>query len=163
MGIPVYLEQIDFNITQMNRTRYDMIGLMIHGTANLDHAADDLSHFNYFNSANRNASADWFVDHDSITRLNDWRKFRSWAIGDYKEHGLTQPLHGLYNSNTCSIELCVNYADDPVKMKATIENGAKLAVYLMKYELFLNMNQLYRHFDSTRKYCPGLGYPMVDC
>lgn len=158
--IPYFEEQIEFNITQINRKASDIKGIIIHGTGNTAKTATDYMHYKYFNSGNKNSSADYFVDHDSITRINNWKQGYTWHIGD-RPNGLKVPYYGCYNKNTIGIEICANNYNDAKKMQATIENAIKLTIYLMK-EINLDSSKVYRHWDITRKFCMGIGYPMVD-
>jgi N-acetylmuramoyl-L-alanine amidase CwlA len=161
-GVKYQEKQIAYNRTAKTRTRYNILGLIVHGTANLSKTADANAHYNYFNNGDRNYSGDYFVDNTGIIRINDWKKYYTWHIGDYKKRGLSAPKHGLYNKNTVSIEICVNNYNDSAKMKTTIDNTIKLACYLIKNEIYLKPSSVYRHFDVTTKFCPGAGYDCVD-
>lgn len=161
-GVKYIEKQIKYNVTSKTRNRYNIIGLVVHGTANTAKTADAKAHYNYFNSGNKNSSADYIVDNTQIVRLNDFTKSYTWHIGDYKNRGLSAPKHGLYNSNTLGIEMCVNNYKDTEKMKETVNNTIKLACYLIKNVIYLKPSKVFRHFDVTTKWCPGLGYDCVD-
>lgn len=161
-GVPYNEVQIEFNITQKNRIEKDIDGLAIHGTANTAKTANKYMHYKYFNSGNKNSSADFFVDHEGILRINNWRQYYTWHCGDFKARGLSKPKHNLYNKNTVSVEICVNNADDSEKMAKTIENTQKLVLWLCKNELNLELKDVWRHFDISKKYCPYNGYDMIE-
>ena len=64
-------KQLVFNIsTRTQKIEY----IVIHDTANTQVGANAIMHFNYFNSGNRNASADFFVDSKQILKVNDYTK-----------------------------------------------------------------------------------------
>ena len=149
-GVLIYRTQIGFNITSMERNKWDYI--VIHDTANTSHDADDYMHYKYFNGGNKNSSADFFVDHDSITKLNDYTKYYTWHCGEAKI-----PKIPCYNQNSIGVEICVNFLE-PAILKRTIDNTIILVKEIIKY----NSNiKVVRHFDVTGKLCPGR-IPMVD-
>ena len=141
-GIPYYSKQIKYNRTAKTRTKKDIKAIVVHYTANYGEKADGKAHFNYFNSADRDSSADVFIDDHSIWKINDWFNYYSWAIGDGKGR------YGWTNSNTISIEMCVNKDGNFNKM---IENTITYIRYLHSQGY---TTTLIRHYDASRKLCP---------
>jgi len=140
-GISYHSKQIKYNRTAKKRTKKDIKAIVIHYTANYGEKADGKAHFNYFNGADRNSSADVFIDDHSIWKINDWTKYYSWAIGD------GNGKYGWTNSNTISIEMCVNKDGNFNKM---IENTIKYIRYLHSEGY---TTTLIRHYDASRKLC----------
>lgn len=134
--------QIKYNITpRMEQIRY----IIIHDTGNTSKGSDAMAHFNYFNSANRNSSADIFIDCENILTVNDYRKYYTWHCGDGKGK------NGITNKNSVGIELCVNSDGDYEKaFKNLISHTARLAK-----ELNIDFNNILRHFDASGKICPA--------
>jgi len=145
--------QISFNVTKLDRGVEGIKYIVIHGTGNNAVTADDYMHYKYFNSGNKSSSADFFVDHDSITKLNDYYKNFTWHVGDYAARGLSKPKIPCYNSNSVGIEICVNFQKEPVIMDRTIKNAIELVKELKKY--LRKDIKVVRHFDVTGKYCPA--------
>ena len=141
-GVPYYLKQIKNNITSKSRSKSDIKAIVVHYTANYSKGADAHAHFEYFNNANRNSSADVFIDDHSIWKINNWLKYYTWAIGD------GNGKYGWTNSNTISIEMCVNSDGDFDK---TVENTIKYIRYLHSKGY---TKTLIRHYDASRKLCP---------
>lgn len=119
--------------------------IVIHDTGNRGKGANVDSHFNYFNGANRDASADFFVDDHKIGQLNpDLRNYYMWHCGD--GHG----NYGITNANSIGIEICINSDGNYAQ---AVSNAVELAVYLLKM-FGLGMDRLKRHYDASRKNCP---------
>jgi len=127
----------------MERSKIDY--LVIHDTGNARSGANAEMHYVYFNTADRNASADFFVDDKQILQINNFRKYYTWAVGDGKG------AYDITNRNSISIEICVNADSDyNVAFIKTIE----LTKHLMK-ELDIPASKVVRHYDASRKNCPG--------
>ncbi len=156
-GVPIFRTQISFNVTPLIRKVGDIKYIVIHDTANVAHGADDYMHYKYFRSQDRDSSADFFIDHDSITKLNDYYKSFTWHCGD-NYNNFKHPL--CRNHNSVGIEICVNWVDDKQKMDQTIKNTVVLVKELMRY-LQIPVENVIRHYDVTHKMCPGR-IPMVD-
>ena len=110
----------------------------------------------YFNAANRNASADFFVGHDgSIWQYNPNIKGQySWHCGGSIESS-HHPLHGICtNRNSIGIELCTKQVGGKWTFsKQTVESAALLVKYLMK-TYGVPASNVCRHYDVTGKACP---------
>jgi N-acetylmuramoyl-L-alanine amidase CwlA len=118
--------------------------IVIHDTA--DNGATAQNEHDYFSGGDRGASADFFVDSNNIIQIIDTDSHYSWAIGD--GHGML----GKYNSNSCSIEMCLPSSGYPTE--ETIQNTLDLTKYLMnKYGL--DINHVIRHYDCSYKNCPA--------
>ena len=119
--------------------------IVIHDTQNRKNGADADAHFNYFNGGNRNSSADFFVDDKKILRINDYKKYYTWQVGDGKGK------YGVTNQNSVGIEICINSDGDYDK---AFLNAVELTKYLMK-ELNIPSERVIRHYDASRKMCPA--------
>lgn len=113
----------------------------------------------YFNSPNRNASAHYFVDDDSITQsVPD--NYVAWSVGgnryaNYKTTGGAK-LYGIAkNANTLNIELCDTQKNGKYNVSdKTLANAIALTKDLMeKYNI--PIENVIRHFDVTGKSCPA--------
>lgn len=117
--------------------------IVIHSTGNTNDTAQN--NHDYFARCNRGASADFFVDDNSIIQIIDSDNYYSWHCGD--GHG----TYGITNSNSIGIEMCGtnggNISD------TTINNAVELVQYLMeKYSI--DIDHVVRHYDASKKYCP---------
>ena len=119
--------------------------IVIHDTGNTGKGANALSHFNYFNSDNRNSSADFFVDSTQIIQINDYTKFYTWHCGDGKGK------YGITNANSIGIEMCINSDGN---YAAAFLKTIELTRYLMK-QLNIPIERVVRHYDASRKNCPA--------
>jgi len=99
----------------------------------------------YFAGGNRNASADFFVDSNNIIQIIDYHTRYSYAIGD------GGGKYGKFNSNTVSIEMCLEINHMPSEQ--TVQNTLDLTKYLMN-ELGLSEDKVLRHKDCSDKLCP---------
>lgn len=144
--------QISYNVTPMTRSKEDINYIVIHDTGNKDSGANAEMHFRYFNTGNRNASADVFVDDIQPLKVNDWYKYKTWHCGD-NYYGYKHPE--CRNSNSIGIEICVNR-----DTKKAIANTVTYVKKVMK-ELNIDIDHVIRHYDVTHKMCPGT-IPMVD-
>ncbi len=109
---------------------------------------------------NRNASADFVVDDDSMLQVNpDPEKYYCWAVGD------GNGKYGVRNKNAISIEICSNLKEGTTAKvpnhdgwyftDAAIDNAVKVAKMIMrKYNIPLE--RVIRHYDASRKLCPGI-------
>ena len=135
-------KQIAFNHTlRTQKPQY----IVIHDTGNTRAGANAESHYNYFNSADRQASADFFVDDKQVLQINDYAKYYSWHCGD------GSGKYGITNSNSIGIEICVNSDGNYEKAFA---NAVGLTRHLMG-ELGIPADRVVRHYDASRKNCPA--------
>jgi N-acetylmuramoyl-L-alanine amidase CwlA len=127
--------------------------IVMHYTGNSKDTAP--ANANYFQGANRQASAHFFVDNTSIYQSVELRD-TAWHCG-----GSTYYHKYCRNSNAIGIEMCCTAGDYKIS-SITIKNSAYLCAYLCK---MLNITakevDLYvlRHYDVTHKKCPA---QMVD-
>lgn len=134
------------------RTKDKIKYIVLHYTGN----ATDTAYANakYFQTANRKASAHYFVDATSIYQsVQDLSV--AWSVGGNRYSDCRQTGGGtLYgkcnNSNSISIELC---STNSKFTDATLENAAELIKELMK-KYNIPAERVIRHFDVTGKYCP---------
>lgn len=99
---------------------------------------------NYFRSVDRQSSAHYFVDKNSIVEVVD-PNLVAWHCGD------GAGKYGITNANSIGIELCPE-ADGSIHPQ-TIANAIWLGKKLMKDFGILPENNV-RHYDASRKNCP---------
>lgn len=117
--------------------------IVVHDTA--DPGATAQNEHDYFSGGDRGASADFFVDSNSIIQIIDIDNYYSWHCGD--GHG----AYGITNSNSLGIEMCLDSNGNPTQ--DTINNTLELVKYLMsKYGI--SVDRVVRHYDASRKICP---------
>ena len=119
--------------------------IVIHDTGNTNPGAGADAHKRYFMTTDRKASADFVVDEKKTIKLNDYKKYFTWHCGD--GHG----KYGITNSNSIGIEMCINNDGNYVK---TVNDTIILTYKLMK-ELNIDLDHVVRHYDASRKSCPG--------
>ena len=149
--------EINKKITKVNRTvmsnkqnKY----IVIHYTANNGDTAKN--NVDYFYDVDRQASAHYFVDENSIWQCVE-DKDKAWHCGTNK----TYYHNYCRNENSIGIEMCSRI--DPttgqfyIKDK-TILNAIELTKELMKKYNISEYNVI-RHYDVTHKRCPA---PFVD-
>ena len=128
-----------------------------HYTAN-DGDTDE-SNARYFKSPNRNASAHYFVDDDSVT-ISVPDTYVAWSVGgsrysNYKTTGGASLYKVCTNTNSISIELCDTKKNGKYDVsEKTLENAISLTKDLMK-KYNISINNVVRHFDITGKSCPA--------
>ena len=104
---------------------------------------------NYFQSANRDASAHYFVDDENIYQSVDACD-AAWHCGAYTYYHAS-----CRNANSIGIEMCCtagNYKIGP----AALENAAQLGAALCKYFDITDVDKyVVRHYDVSHKKCPA--------
>ncbi|WP_415276476.1 N-acetylmuramoyl-L-alanine amidase [Clostridium perfringens] len=140
--LPIQKRLIRYNYSSRNGRKIEYI--VVHDTGNTGRGADVNAHFNFFNGADRQSSADYFVDDHSIGQfVEDWNY--SWHCGDGKGR------YGITNSNSIGVEICINSDGNYVQ---AVKNAAELVRYLMgKYHI--DIDHVVRHYDASRKSCPN--------
>lgn len=128
-----------------------------HYTAN-DGDSDE-SNARYFKTANRKASAHYFVDDDSVT-ISVPDTYVAWSVGgsrysNYKTTGGASLYKICTNTNSISIELCDTNKNGKYDVSSrTLKNAILLTRQLMdKYDI--PISNVIRHFDVTGKSCPA--------
>ena len=117
--------------------------IVLHYTGNKGDTANNNAV--YFNGGNRNASAHYFVDDNSIYQVVE-ESNSAWAVGDGKGQ------YGITNQNSISIEMCCNSSG--IISEKTEDNAIKLVKQLQgKYNI--SNNNVVRHYDASRKICPN--------
>ena len=125
----------------------DIKFIVIHYTGNYSKGADAMAHFKYLQTATRFGSAHYFVDDRQIIQvIGD--SFVAWSVGDNQGRG--RYLNGCTNSNSISIEMCVNSDSDQEKV---YKNTLELTKNLMK-KFKIPAERVCRHYDVSRKDCP---------
>lgn len=127
--------------------------ITVHGTAN-DGDSDE-SNGSYFQRNIKKASANFFVDDDSITQsVPD--NYVAYSVGGKKWNNAGGRLYGtVTNSNSISIELCDTVRNGVVyPSEKTIQNALELVKFLMqKYNI--PVHRVIRHYDVNGKTCPS--------
>lgn len=153
----VVYNPIDKHITRKEGRKIDY--LVIHFTAGSTSAGDsETKTRNVF--LNRNASADFVVDDDTMLQVNpDPKNYYCWAVGDGKGK------YGVYNHNAVSIEICSNLEKGTTAKvpnhegwtftDEAIDNAVALSKMIMK-AYNIPLDKVIRHYDATRKLCPGI-------
>lgn len=148
--------KITKKISKVNRTVYSKRSikyLVIHYVGAVSTAANNAA---YFYTANRGASAHYFVDDSSIWQVVE-DKNAAWHCGG----GLQgSGGHSFYkkctNANSIGIEMCCK-KDKSGKLyitEKTIAQTTKLVQYLMdQYDI--PASRVIRHYDVTGKHCPA--------
>jgi N-acetylmuramoyl-L-alanine amidase len=141
MAMRINKKQIAYNRTKRSqRPQY----IVIHDTANKNKGANTDAHFNYFNSGDRQASADFFVDDKQSLQVNDYHTYYTWHCGDGKGR------NGITNANSIGIEICVNSDGN---YDVAFQNTVALTKHLMT-ELNISIDRVVRHYDASGKNCP---------
>ena len=128
-----------YNHSAGNNVQY----IAIHSTGNTNDTAKNNA--DYFYRADRQASAHYFVDDNSIWQVVEENQ-GAWHCGD---GGMK---YGIGNHNSIGIEMC-GTANGYISDK-TINNTIELVRSLMnKYGL--SADRVVRHYDASRKNCPS--------
>ena len=113
----------------------------------------------YFNGADRQASADYFVGHDGVIyQYNpDPLKNYSWHCGGGKQSSKGGTYYGkCTNGNSIGVELCTKKVNGVWMFnEATLDGAARLVKYLC-LEYGVPVANVIRHFDVNGKNCPGV-------
>lgn len=143
------IKELLAHVSNYSKGRHTTIKyLVLHYTANNGDTA--LSNCKYFSSANRNASAHYFVDEKGIYRsVRDMNvAWHCGSVNGYK-HKYCR------NTNSIGIEMC-SRIDSNGKFyieEETIVNAIELTKFLMeKYDI--PVDNVIRHYDVTGKMCP---------
>lgn len=118
--------------------------LVIHDTGNSNKGAGALNHRNYVENNKRGASAHYFVDDKVIVQyVGD--SLAAGSVGDGKGR------FGITNSNSLSIEMCINSDSN---YEAMYKNTVELTKNLMR-KFNISIDRVVRHYDASRKSCPN--------
>ena len=136
-----------------SRDLKDINFIVVHFTANANDTAKN--NVDYFATGNqRNAGAHYFVGRDGVAESIP-ANLVAWAVGDKQAK-----LNGggskkeCFNSNSVSVELC-----DFRTWNDKVANIAAEFITALRSDLFINKNNIIRHYDVTGKLCPA---PLVD-
>lgn len=120
--------------------------IVIHYTANNGDTAQ--GNGNYFSQPNRNASAHYFVDENTIVQSVK-EENTAWHCGakSYKHDKCR-------NDNSIGVEMCSEKNSNGYYInEATQNKAAKLVISLMK-KYNIPLENVLRHYDVTGKLCP---------
>jgi N-acetylmuramoyl-L-alanine amidase len=135
--LPIKKQISNYNHSTGNTKQY----IVIHDTGN--YIDSDENNAKYFCEGDRNSSAHYFVDEDSITQIVE-DDMASWHCGDGGDK------YGIGNHNSIGIEMCNDYG---IILDQTINNTLDLIRSLMK-KYNINADHVVRHYDASRKNCP---------
>lgn len=142
--LPITKMPIAYNYSELAGRTISYI--VVHDTGNTSAGAGVDGHFAYFNGADRQSSADFFVDDHKIGQFNpDLKNCYCWHCGD--GHG----AYGITNANSIGVECCVNSDGN---YGQAVQNTVELVQYLMKI-FCIDINHVVRHYDASRKNCPA--------
>lgn len=124
--------------------------IVIHYTGNKGDTA--LNNCKYFQGANRQASAHYFVDGSTYIYKSVPVTSAAWSVGKkYTEGKGGGTLWGkCTNANSLNIEMCNSVKSVPDK---TYKQTVELVNYLMK-KYSVPASRVVRHFDACNKLCP---------
>ena len=128
-----------YNHSNGNNVQY----IVIHSTGNTNDTAKNNA--DYFYRADRQASAHYFVDDNSIYQVVEENQ-AAWHCGD---GGMR---YGIGNHNSIGIEMC-GTANGHISDK-TINNTIEL-VKSLQSRYGLPNDRVVRHYDASRKNCPS--------
>lgn len=156
--LPITKKISKYNHTIGNRTKATIKYIVIHWVGAVSSAKANAT---YFAGGNRNASAHYFVDDNSIYQVV-LDKNMAWHCGGGKQdQGSSYRKYGAKfyqkcnNSNSIGIEMCLDKKGHV--SEKTYKNTGELIKYLMdKYDV--PASNVIRHFDVTGKICPGTLY-----
>lgn len=128
--------------------------IVMHYTGNPKDAA--AGNANYFTGANRNVSAHFFVDDDSIWQSVGLKDV-AWHAGAYDKNSFAYHAE-CRNVNSIGIEMCCTAGNYDMSAQ-TVELSAQLCAALCKYLGITDVDKyVLRHYDVIHKDCPR---PMV--
>lgn len=127
----------NYNHSSGNTKKY----LVMHDTGNYIDTDEGNAH--YFCEGDKQSSAHYFVDEDSITQVVE-DDMASWHCGD------GNMKYGIGNHNSIGIEMCNDFGSI---LEGTINNTLDLVVFLMK-KYNIPIEKVVRHYDASRKNCP---------
>ena len=133
------ISKYNFSSRKGNSIKY----IVLHYTGNKQDSA--LGNANYFNGGDRNASAHYFVDNNSIYQVVE-ESNAAWSVGDgYGRYGIT-------NYNSINIEMCTsgNY-----NVSDQTENNVVELVKTLMAKYGVSIDRVVRHYDASRKVCPN--------
>lgn len=125
-----------------NSAGNDVKYIVLHDTGNFKDTAK--GNANYFNGGDRQASAHFFVDENSIYQVVEKGR-ASWHCGDGGGR------YGIGNHNSIGIEMCNSGG---YIAEATINNTIWL-VKQLQAEFKVDNAHVVRHYDASRKHCPN--------
>ena len=142
MEIKKYLTKTNFRKGNNKKNLY----IAVHYTANNGDTA--LNNCHYFSTTYRGASANYFVDENSIYQCVEDSDI-AWHVG------AKQYYNGCRNENSIGVELCSRKDENGTYYfkEQTVKNAQELIKHLMK-AYNIPIQNVVRHFDTTLKQCP---------
>jgi N-acetylmuramoyl-L-alanine amidase len=133
------------------RSGNSILYIVVHYTANNGDTA--AGNGNYFSGANRQASAHYFVDENSIVQsVKD--SDGAWHCGGSLESSHHPYRNICTNRNSIGVEMCSDIVNGKyVITEATVNRTVELVKMLMK-KYNIAADHVIRHYDVTGKRCP---------
>lgn len=126
-----------YNFYNWNKPQY----IVIHDVGAVSPAINNVK---YFAGGNRGASAHLFVDDNECWQSVEFNH-GAWHVGD------GDGRYGIHNQNSIGIEMCLPSGKVTAK---TEQNTVEIVRYLMQ-EFDIPVTNVVRHYDASRKNCPG--------
>ena len=117
------------------------------------------NNIDYFNSADRSASADFFVGHSGeIWQYTpDLKSYYSWHCGGGRQSSKGGTFYGrCKNANSIGIELCTRKINGAWTFTDETVAAAKALVRYLMEEYGVKAGNVIRHYDVTGKACPNV-------
>ena len=153
---PVINHNSGFKGYNVGRRTDPIMYIVIHYTGAEGTAKNNID---YFNRANRSASADFFVGHSGeIWQYTpDLKSYYSWHCGGGRQSSKGGTFYGrCKNANSIGIELCTRKINGAWTFTdETVAAAKQLVRYLME-EYGVKRANVIRHFDVNGKYCPNV-------
>lgn len=142
--LPITKMPIKYNYSNLAGRTISYI--VVHDTGNTAKGSGVDGHFAYFNGADRQSSACFFVDDHKIGQFNpDLKNCYTWHCGDGRG------VYGITNRNSIGVEICVNSDGN---YEQAVQNAVELVKYLM--EAFnIDIDHVVTHYMASRKNCPA--------
>ena len=120
--------------------------IVVHETGNAAKGANADAHFKYWDTNDSaQASVHFVVDDTKIIQLLPLNAM-AWHVGDNKGHS------DITNSNTISLEICINSDGDYVKAR---QNAIELVRHLINVT-GIPADRVVTHNDASGKWCPAI-------
>jgi N-acetylmuramoyl-L-alanine amidase CwlA len=147
MAVKVTEELTKINCTAANRTKADIQHIVIHFVGA---AGGALANCRYFAKEKVGSSAHLFVGHKGEVYRSVADKDIAWHCGTTGTY-----YNNVRNTNSIGIELCCYLSGDQWHFyPETVQSAIELTKeYMAKYGI--PVSQVVRHYDVTRKLCPG--------
>ena len=153
---PAINQNYGFKGYNVGRRTDPIMYIVIHYTGAEGTAKNNID---YFNSADRSASADFFVGHSGeIWQYTpDLKSYYSWHCGGGRQSSKGGTFYGrCKNANSIGIELCTGKINGAWTFTDETVAAAKALVRYLMEEYGVKAGNVIRHYDVTGKACPNV-------